>query len=266
MRPRFPARQIVECPSCGLVFFEGAAPPNLYEEAYFGGGEYFDYAAEKVVRQLNFRRELPRLRRLAPAGRLLEVGCAHGFFLEVAKPFWEAKGIDVSATAVRHARETYGVNAVEAEFLELPEEIEAYDLICFWDTIEHLPHPVRAIERAARWLKPGGALVVTTGDIDSVVARLRKERWRQIHPPTHLYYFSPKTLRRAVVRAGLSVQDVSRPSVSRSFRAMAHGAFVLGNTRWRWLYDLVTLGGRIDFPVHLNLYDIFRMTAVKPIS
>jgi 2-polyprenyl-3-methyl-5-hydroxy-6-metoxy-1,4-benzoquinol methylase len=266
MRPRYPAQDIVECPNCRLVFFDGALPGGLYAEEYFGGSEYLDYAADKAFLQRNFRRQLPTLRQLAPGGRLLEVGCAYGFFLEVVRPFWEGKGVDVSAGAIRHARQTLGLNAVEAEFLELPEEPETYDLICLWDTVEHLPHPVRVIEKAARWLKPGGALVLTTGNIDSSVARFRKERWRQIHPPTHLYYFSPATLGRAVEGAGLTVADVSSVGYSRGFRAMAYGALVVREKPHRWLYDLVTLGGRIDFPVYLNLYDIFRMIALKPLS
>lgn len=264
MRPRFPDRQIVQCPDCGLVFFDGTAPAGLYEQQYFVGDEYCDYAAEKTVRQSNFRRELPLLRRLAPAGQLLEIGCAYGFFLELARPYWQAKGIDVSAAAVRYAREVCRVEAVCAEFLELPDETESYDLVCLWDTIEHLPHPVRTIEKAARWLKPGGALVLTTADIDSVVARLRRERWRQIHPPTHLYYFSRETLSRAVEQAGLRVDSVSRPGVVRSFRAMAYGALAPVKRGTSWLYTLATLGGRIDFPVYLNLYDLLRVVAVKP--
>jgi SAM-dependent methyltransferase len=264
MRPRYPEQRIVECPDCRLVFFDGSAPAGLYEQKYFAGDEYFDYAAEKAVRQSNFRRELPLLRSLAPAGRLLDIGCAYGFFLELARPYWQAKGIDVSAVAVKYAREVCGVEAVCAEFLELPDENESYDLVCLWDTIEHLPHPVRTIEKAARWLKPGGALVATTADIGSVVARLRRERWRQIHPPTHLYYFSRETLSRALEQAGLRVEGVSRPGVVRSFRAMVYGALAPNKRGTSWLSTLATLGGRLDFPVYLNLYDLLRMVAVKP--
>jgi SAM-dependent methyltransferase len=170
----------------------------------------------------------------------------------------------VSGDAVRHAREALGLDAIQADFLDMPDETAAYDLICLWDTIEHLSHPVRVIQKAARWLKPGGALAMTTGNIDSAVSRLRKERWRQIHPPTHLYYFSPETLGRAVEDAGLRVRQVSSFGYSRSFRGMAYGLFALGNKPHRWLYELLTARGRIDFGIYLNLYDIFRMTAVKP--
>jgi SAM-dependent methyltransferase len=74
-----------------------------------------------------------------------------------------------------------------------------------WDTIEHVPEPDRFAARALEILRPGGHLFLTTGDIDSLVARLQGPRWRQIHPPTHLSYFSRKTLTRLLERVGYEV-------------------------------------------------------------
>ncbi len=263
MSPWFPGKQIVRCPRCGLIFYTGGTEGvDLYGHDYFAGGEYFDYLADKRVIQRNFSRQIPRLLRLAPRGRLLEVGSAYGFFLELAGAHWEVLGIEVSAQGVRHARETLGVPSLQADFLDLPDEPQAYDLICMWDTVEHLRYPVRYIEKAARWLKPGGALVMTTGDIGSLLARFRKQRWRLIHPPTHLFYFSEATLRSAVEKFTLRVTEVTHVGYSRSYRGMLHGIFALGKTAW--LYRLFTLGGRLDFPVYLNLYDILLLVAVKP--
>ncbi len=264
-RELYPEQGIVRCTRCGLVFYAGRPQTaELYREEYFAGGEYQDYKGDKRILQRNFRRQIPRLLRLAPAGRLLEIGSAYGFFLETARPFWDVAGIDVSQEGVAHGRDALGLPISQGDFLDLPEQPDSFDLICLWDTIEHLPHPVRTIEKAARWLKPGGALAMTTGDIGSLVARFRKARWRQIHPPTHLFYFSRKTLARAVERAGLRVQSVSSVGYWRSLRSMLYGIFALGEKRTGWVYRALTAGGRLDLPVYLNLYDIFLMIAVKP--
>ena len=261
----FPGKDIVKCPGCGLVFYEGGAPPgDLYSDEYFSGGEYLDYRGDKKIIQRNFRRHIKLLHRLAPSGRLLELGCAYGFFLELAREYWEVKGIDVTAAGVHHARQVIGVNALREDFLTLPDEPESWDVICLWDTIEHLPHPILTLRKAATWLKPGGVLLLTTGDIESRLARLRGERWRQIHPPTHLYYFSAATLGKALTQAGLQVESVSCAGYSRGFRAMMYGLFALPDKKTRWLYQLVTLGGRLDFPVYLNLFDILLVIARKP--
>lgn len=267
MLARFPKKQIVQCPRCDLVFYEGALPDgDLYPEEYFAGGEYLDYRADKKVLQRNFARNVRMLRGLAPSGRLLELGSAYGFFLEVAQSHWDVRGIDVSTAGVRYARETIGVEALEADFLALPDEPESYDVICLWDTIEHLPRPVRTLEKAGRWLKPGGFLVLTTGDVESTLARWRGERWRQVHPPTHLFYFSARTLKRALENSGLEIRDVSYVGYSRGSRAMLYGLLALGGKKTRWLYEALTLGGRIDVPIYLNLYDILMVVAQKPLG
>ena len=107
-------------------------------------------------------------------------------------------------------------------------------------------------------------LALTTNDVDSRIARLRGEKWRQIHPPTHLFYFSAETLARAVEQAGLQALDVSYVGYTRGYKSMAYGVFALRNPRFAWMYDVLTLGGRVDFPVYLNLYDIMMFAARKP--
>ena len=63
-------------------------------------------------------------------------------------------------------------------------------------------------EKAYEVLKPGGRLFLTTGDIGSWVARIQGPRWRLIHPPTHLHYFSKATITRLLTGLGFSVQEV----------------------------------------------------------
>jgi len=262
----YPEQRIVQCPSCSLVFYNAAVDTNLlYGPDYFHGREYFDYVTDKDILQRNFRKRIELLQKFVPpAGRMLEIGSAYGFFLDLARHHWNVQGLDVSIDAVRYARETLGLDVANAEFLDLADERESCDAICLWDTIEHLPHPVRVIEKAARWLKPGGVLALSTGDIGSLVARIRKDRWRQIHPPTHLYYFSRATLTRAVERTGLERAALVSEGVYRSYRSIAYSVFSLRSKSRDWIYRAITLGERLDFPIYLNLYDLLVLVARKP--
>jgi SAM-dependent methyltransferase len=257
---------VVECRACGLVYYDPAAkpqPPAAYDAGYFLGGEYLDYGRDKAVLQRNFDDRIAYLRTLAPGGRLLEIGSAYGFFLERAKAFWSVRGLYISEDAARHGRETLGLDVAHGEFLNLPDEPAAYDLICLWDTIEHLEHPVRTIKKAAKWLKPGGHLVLTTGDVDSWVARIRKGAWRQVHPPTHLYYFSPATLRRAFEDAGLEMTASSHIGHRRDLISMVHGLCLRGGPWAKKLADKLPFRGS-SVSVNLNLFDITMATARKP--
>lgn len=259
--PLYARQSIVRCPSCGLVYYDGAVNPQaIYKTDYFKGDEYRDYESDKPTIQRNFLRRIEHLRRLRRTGRLLELGCAYGYFLELAGRHWDAVGVDVAEDAVRHAREKLGAKAICADFLEMDNEPQAYDVVCLWDTIEHLTHPVRVLQKAARWLKPGGVCAVTTGDVGSVVARVRGEEWRQIHPPSHVFYFSRETLSKAMQAAGLEVTEAKHVGYSRSYQSMVHGVFGSAGV----LPGLLTVAGKIDFPIYLNLFDIVMVVARKP--
>jgi Methyltransferase domain len=68
--------------------------------------------------------------------------------------------------------------------------------------------PYEYLVKARSLLTAGGRVFMTTGDLESWNARLRGAAWRQIHPPTHLHYFSRKTLRALLARAGFEVLGV----------------------------------------------------------
>jgi len=92
-----------------------------------------------------------------------------------------------------------------------------------WDTLEHLPHPERFLAKIAELLPAGGWLFLTTGDIGAPVARRGGERWRMIHPPTHLQYFSRETLRRFLARHGLRTVHIESTPMCRSLYGTLEG-------------------------------------------
>jgi SAM-dependent methyltransferase len=247
------------------VFSSVAVDPNeLYAEGYFQQEEYADYAAQRDSLTRNLKARARDLRRYSTGGRLLELGCAYGYFLGIASEWWCARGIDISEHAVRHAREALGVDAVQGDFLQMEDEPEAYDVVCLWDTIEHLRRPVAVLEKAARSLRPGGVLALTTGDVESRLARWRGERWRLIHPPTHLFYFSRRTIAAALRRCGLEVVDISYVGYYRSLGAILHGLFVVRRNPGSILRRLAASKLAQRVPIYLNTFDIMQVIARKP--
>ena len=190
-------RGLLQCGGCGFVTADVSLSreelERLYSKSYFQGEEYRDYVAERALFAKQFRLRLKTLLRYLPPERrkfLFEIGAAYGFFLDLAKPqFDRVSGIDLSRDAAVYARDFVGVPVTAGDFLEYTLAGEA-DAVCMWDTIEHLAHPALYIEKIAAALRPGGVLAITTGDIGSPLARWRKDKWRQIHPPSHLHYFS----------------------------------------------------------------------------
>src|SRR5207302_6625890 len=118
------------------------------------------------------------------------------------------KGVDICEGPLEHARRVLGLDAVATDFLALDFGVQKFDAICLWDTVEHLPAPEQFIAKAAGLLAPDGRLFLTTADIGSLNARLRRADWRHIHPPSHLHYFSRATISTLLERLGLEVLGV----------------------------------------------------------
>jgi SAM-dependent methyltransferase len=222
-RPHW-SRDLVQCAACSLVraadrFFQ-IDPRQLYGASYYSGpsGEYVDYQGERRAVRRNSRRRMKLLQELAPRSRrLFEIGCGYGYFLGMAAERWSASGIEMSAHAAEEAQRQ-GLPCASGEYLSTPGPDPRPDIVCMWDTIEHLTAPRQVLEKIAVDLAPGGLLALSTGDIGGLLPRLQRHRWRLIHPPTHLWYFSAETLTKLLDRTGFTVVRIVHPVFYRSVR------------------------------------------------
>ena len=216
MRPAKNYDRLLECDACGFITADISITKEeseaLYGKDYFHGKEYSDYTRDKDILQKNFSHRLKTIKKFMQESHLslLEIGCAYGFFLDIAKSsFKNVKGIDISADAAKYAAKVFKADAKAGDFLEM--DTKPYDACCMWDTIEHLCEPERFVEKISNEISQGGILAITTSDIGSLNAKLRGKNWRQIHPPTHLHYFSVKTLKKLLDRYGFKTLHISHP-------------------------------------------------------
>lgn len=261
---------IVRCSSCGHVFanmnLTDEELQNIYRKNYFFGEEYSNYIADKKSIQKNFQRRIEVLQEFIDIerhNRLLEIGCAYGFFLELAKRIFKvAIGLDISEDSIRYARNVLGVDAYQSDFLNHDFSGQMFDVVCMWDTIEHIRDPHLYIEKLSFMIPKDGLLALTTGDIDSLMARIQRDRWRMIHPPTHIHYFSRRTISLLLNKYGFEPIQNRYCGFFRSIDNVAYNLFVLRQKRPK-LYKIIQRSGfgRIDF--YLNLYDIMFVIARK---
>ena len=165
---------------------------------------------------------------------------------------------------MRYAAETLHVPAVQGNYLDM-DLGRRYDLMVMWDTIEHLKRPDLFIGKIAKDLKPGGLLALTTGDIDSLNARWRGPKWRLIHPPTHLHYFSVNTITTLLDRYGFDVVHVSHPGNARTLRWIFYAVTVLRMKKPK-LYELLPAWRLFDLGIVVNLFDIMFVVARRRAS
>lgn len=207
---------IWQCQSCGLGRAEakGFDPNSYYTASYFSGQRsdgYADYRGAETILRREFSRTVDFIRRFCPSGRLLDLGCAYGFFLKEARHYYDISGIELAEDAAEACRRAglpvlSGV-ADEANMAKIGE----LDLITLFDVIEHLPQPCDTLALSCRYLRPGGVIVLTTGDFASFAARLMGPKWRLMTPPQHLWFFTRESLRRMANTVGLSMVYFDHP-------------------------------------------------------
>jgi hypothetical protein len=260
---------LLVCRSCSFITANVAVSREdleaLYSATYFAGEEYKDYLAERRLIEKHFRIRLQTLLGYIPDPRgkhLFEIGSAYGFFLSVARDrFASVEGIDISRDAVTYATQELQLLVHAGDFLDHPVQTKI-DVACLWDTIEHLQSPDLYLKKLATHMDRGGIVALTTGDIGSPVARLRGAKWRQIHPPTHLHYFSRDTLTQLLRNYGFTVRYCGYEGMYRSLDTIA---YIICNIKHRWpgAYRRLKRSGLLNFDVYLNLYDILFIVAEK---
>ncbi|MGH2454262.1 MAG: class I SAM-dependent methyltransferase [bacterium] len=215
MRSRFPGVTVAACRTCGLSFLlplPTAAEidsSSLYEDEYFAGYARAGITLPAEARQVP-RRYRRRLRQALPGGRpgrLLDVGPGHGSFLAYARDQgWHTFGVDISRHAVQLARRLYDLEIANGTLQAAAFPDDAFDLVHLSHVLEHVPDLRGTLGEVQRVLKPGGLVAIEVpNELDNLHARVRRVARRVAPPPvpsTHLYFFTPRALRRALVEAG----------------------------------------------------------------
>jgi 2-polyprenyl-3-methyl-5-hydroxy-6-metoxy-1,4-benzoquinol methylase len=152
---------------------------------------------------LNARCRLELIREYCASGRLLEVGCARGDFLSVAKEAFDVYGVEPNPELAAAAERVAPIHAGVIETLA----VDGFDVAASFHVIEHVDSPRRFLQAMVSRVKSGGLVVLETPNIRSLPFNLFKSRWRQFIPE-HYFFFDPVTVTRLMETAGLKVERI----------------------------------------------------------
>jgi len=198
---------IVRCRRCDLVYQSPVPSAEEIIDAYDGVVDQ-RYVEERSGRIETFSRDLAAVHRHERRGKLLDIGCHLGMFLEVAKGAgWDVTGLEPSRWSVEQAR-SRGLDARHGTLDSVHFEDESFDVVTMWDVVEHLSDPLTELKRMHRILRPDGLLAVSTMNVDALFPRLAGRRWPW-YMQMHLVYFSRRTLHNMLTKAGYRVVEVT---------------------------------------------------------
>ncbi len=214
---------VVRCKGCGLTFVWPQPTPEELEAHY--SAPRYHAEVDAAERRRYFATRLRQIEELVPRrGRVLDVGCAQGFFLEVAcAEGWDAAGLDLDRKAVE-AAQARGLDVRHGELTPATFAPESFDVVTLFDLIEHVREPRELLAAARGVLRPGGLLVVATPDISGLVPRATYAlfgrtlgAWGHPTPPGHLVQFSRRTLHRMLKEEGLEPALTRREHIPLAF-------------------------------------------------
>ncbi len=210
-----------ECPKCDLHWWEPLRIiPEFYESEIF---EMYISFHERVRSKIGFHHRqffthFPK----NVKGKLLDIGCGDGVFLkEARKHGFEVWGIDFDSKSIEMAKKHLGINTLYAmsleEFYEYTQkENLKFDVITFFEVLEHQDKPKRFLEIVRELLKPGGCIAGSVPNRESILINLHRKLQPWIDfPPHHFLRFSKEALENTLKICGFKEIEVYKTDFPR---------------------------------------------------
>lgn len=213
---------LLRCDRCGQLVSQ------CPEAGYWASMAEFDdpqgtlpSAASAKRRFANERKRLEQIARFLDQPkheiRLLDVGCSSGAFLGVAKTlgFERAEGVEPAPKAAQSALAS-GLKVYQGTLQEVQFAAHSFDAVTLFEVIEHLKDPISLLHECHRVIRPGGVMMIGTGNADSWTVAVMKGRWEYFHVAKHgghVSFFRPASIRLLAQRTGFAVEKVSTRNV-----------------------------------------------------
>jgi SAM-dependent methyltransferase len=192
---------VLACRACGSIHVGGHASRRPELEVQYEGYHSGEEPVAPVV-TASLERVVAACAPFRRLGRWLDLGFGQGELLAVAeRSGWACFGTELARPALARAERRGWVVAAEAEG-DARFPVGGFDVVSMLELIEHVPEPRRLLDAAARWLRPGGRLYLTTPNAASLNFRVLGLAWSVVVPPEHLTLWTRRGLRRALGEAG----------------------------------------------------------------
>lgn len=222
---------IVKCKECGFIYVNPiptSSENQKYYEHYLPslgkrGEDFRDWVKKR--RLLKYRKRkaysntLKYIKARVPEGKLLDIGCSVGSFLEMAKQQgYEVYGIDISKDPINFLK-TEGYEVFLGTTDEVKFDDSKFSVVTMWEVLEHLRDPLGQLMEVHRILKDAGLLVIEVPNFYTQLLKTKilnllwsftgKKYYYGLLPEIHYNHFTPKTIKKMLLRAGFGNVEIT---------------------------------------------------------
>lgn len=201
----------VRCRNCGHIYCNPQVRAEVVAETY-RHSKANEYWIEVLLNSENqawqipyFESALDLMEAHTPRGRVLDVGCSVGLFMEVAQARgWQAVGLELGQKAYNYARGR-GLDVRQQSLEEMPSDGESFEAVTAFSLMEHLNDPGSLVRAVRGWLKPGGVFAAISPNTYSLASMILREKMPTFDGRNHLQYYTVDSFRRLFEQNGYTV-------------------------------------------------------------
>ena len=210
---------IVECEVCSIRTTT-PFPDKKIIGNYYSSDDYISHddkvsgifdSIYRLVRtyQLNKKKKLIEKYYNKTNGKVLDIGCGAGDFLQYMKEnHWNINGVDTSNKARKIANKKLNIKVMDPQYWI--NNKEKYDVITCWHSLEHVHEPWVYLDKIKKSLTQDGFVIVALPNYQSTDAKIYKEFWAAYDTPRHLYHFTIKSMDKIIKPHGLNIESIYR--------------------------------------------------------
>jgi SAM-dependent methyltransferase len=260
----------MKCDECDLVYVSERPTPPWIEMRRIEPYRSVPFPDVIINRANDLKDEsnkvLKRMKQYQSSGRLLEVGCLTGHFLDLArKAGYDVTGLDPDATAAEYARQNFDLNIYEGTAEDLPFEDGMFDSAVMIGVLEHLTEPKQVIGEVRRVLSDSGTLMIEIPIIDTFLFRLLGKYHRHIIMD-HILLFSQRSIHNFLAVCGFYPVHTELCGRQITLGRVAWNCRNYSDSAGSFLEGLLKRMGLYDFKMHVKLGDVLQIYCKKKMA
>lgn len=215
----------LRCKECGLVFLDPMPSRNELDKVYTSIYDFYEENKNdlliKISSLLSMSRNEIIITECGSKGRILDIGCGTGTFLQKMKEKnWDVYGIEITEWAGNKAKERVGDDRILISNFPFADNGKSherifpnnyFDVITLWHVLEHVECPICLTKEIYRLLKTSGLLIIEVPNLDSLSLKIFQNKYSLHRVPEHLTYWSKDSLKLLLENNNYKIESISYP-------------------------------------------------------